>query len=384
MGNTTMPQDGHPLRHRAGLRRRLGETAPAVRQAALERSVRARDLLRARTDIPVTEMIHETLAEDRPPSSPRTRTRRRVFLHDGATPKLGEIFRNPELAAALRADRRAGRRPPSTAGAIAKAILKTSDRLGGKMTAADLSEFAAEWVRADLHRLSRLEGLRAAAQRPGHRPRSRCSTSWRRSRWPSYAAARRRGTARADRGAEAGLRRPAPLRRRPALRPRCPWKACSRRTTRSERAKLIDPAEGALRRDAGQSAARRGRHHLSLGGRPRRQHRVADSERLPALRLGRGGGRLRLRPAESRRRCSNSIRRIPNALAPRKRPFHTIIPAFMEKGDVHIGFGIMGGLNQAQAHAQFVSQRGGPRHEHPGGARSAALHQARRSAAATC
>ena len=45
----------------------------------------------------------------------------------------------------------------------------------------------------------------------------------------------------------------------------------------------------------------------------------------------------------------------PNALAARKRPFHTIIPAFMEKGDVHIGFGIMGGLNQAQAHAQFVS-----------------------------
>jgi gamma-glutamyltranspeptidase/glutathione hydrolase len=45
----------------------------------------------------------------------------------------------------------------------------------------------------------------------------------------------------------------------------------------------------------------------------------------------------------------------PNALAPRKRPFHTIIPAFMEKGSTHIGFGIMGGLNQAQAHAQFVS-----------------------------
>jgi gamma-glutamyltranspeptidase/glutathione hydrolase len=42
-------------------------------------------------------------------------------------------------------------------------------------------------------------------------------------------------------------------------------------------------------------------------------------------------------------------------LAPRKRPLHTIIPAFMEKGDVKIGFGIMGGWNQAQAHAQFVS-----------------------------
>jgi gamma-glutamyltranspeptidase/glutathione hydrolase len=45
----------------------------------------------------------------------------------------------------------------------------------------------------------------------------------------------------------------------------------------------------------------------------------------------------------------------PNALAPKKRPFHTILPAFMEKGNIRLGFGIMGGLNQAQAHAQFVS-----------------------------
>ena len=45
----------------------------------------------------------------------------------------------------------------------------------------------------------------------------------------------------------------------------------------------------------------------------------------------------------------------PNVVAPRKRPFHTIIPAFMQKGDVRIGFGIMGGFNQAQAHAQFVA-----------------------------
>ena len=45
----------------------------------------------------------------------------------------------------------------------------------------------------------------------------------------------------------------------------------------------------------------------------------------------------------------------PNALAGRKRPLHTIIPAFMTKGDVKIAFGIMGGWNQAQAHAQFVS-----------------------------
>ncbi len=45
----------------------------------------------------------------------------------------------------------------------------------------------------------------------------------------------------------------------------------------------------------------------------------------------------------------------PNALAGRKRPFHTIIPGLMQKGAQSIAFGIMGGYNQAQAHAQFVS-----------------------------
>jgi gamma-glutamyltranspeptidase/glutathione hydrolase len=44
-----------------------------------------------------------------------------------------------------------------------------------------------------------------------------------------------------------------------------------------------------------------------------------------------------------------------NVLAARKRPLHTIIPGFMQRDDVAIGFGIMGGWNQAQAHAQFVA-----------------------------
>ncbi len=45
----------------------------------------------------------------------------------------------------------------------------------------------------------------------------------------------------------------------------------------------------------------------------------------------------------------------PNTIGPRKRPLTTIIPAFMEKDSIKIGFGIMGGWNQAQAHAQYVS-----------------------------
>ena len=34
---------------------------------------------------------------------------------------------------------------------------------------------------------------------------------------------------------------------------------------------------------------------------------------------------------------------------------HTIIPGFLTKGAIRAGFGIMGGWNQSQAHAQFVS-----------------------------
>jgi gamma-glutamyltranspeptidase/glutathione hydrolase len=45
----------------------------------------------------------------------------------------------------------------------------------------------------------------------------------------------------------------------------------------------------------------------------------------------------------------------PNRLAGHKRPLHTIIPGFMTNGQERIAFGIMGGFNQAQAHAQFVS-----------------------------
>ncbi|WP_375164689.1 gamma-glutamyltransferase [Temperatibacter marinus] len=45
----------------------------------------------------------------------------------------------------------------------------------------------------------------------------------------------------------------------------------------------------------------------------------------------------------------------PNAYAPFKRPFHTIIPAFMTKNDQPLmAFGLMGGAMQPQGHAQIV------------------------------
>ena len=76
-------------------------------------------------------------------------------------------------------------------------------------------------------------------------------------------------------------------------------------------------------------------------------------------------------PLQNRGALFTLDRRHPNVLAPRKRPLHTIIPALMTRdlesfptrptnpttptNPTRIAFGIMGGWNQSQAHAQFVS-----------------------------
>jgi gamma-glutamyltranspeptidase/glutathione hydrolase len=98
----------------------------------------------AQHGFPVTEIIQDHWREPVAKLA-ADENARRVFLRDGEAPKVGEVFRNPELAGALELVAREGGQA-FYRGAIAQAILRTSERLAGPLRAEDLSEFEAEWV----------------------------------------------------------------------------------------------------------------------------------------------------------------------------------------------------------------------------------------------
>jgi gamma-glutamyltranspeptidase/glutathione hydrolase len=70
---------------------------------------------------------------------------RRVFLPNGKPPSVGQVFHNPDLAKTLRLLAQNGA-ATFYKGEIARAILTTSQSLGGTMAADDLAEFSPEWV----------------------------------------------------------------------------------------------------------------------------------------------------------------------------------------------------------------------------------------------
>ncbi len=276
---------------------------------------------------------------------------RRVYLPNGRAPKLGEIFRNPELAKAyaILAD---GGRPAFYKGPISQAILATSKRLGGLLTADDLAGHSGEWVD----------------------PISTDYRGWKVSELPPN-------------GQGIGALQMLNLFERFNLQGMDPLSADalhikieSQKLAYQDLQRFVGdpkfvkvPVNGMLNKDYAASRASK----IDL--------QKANCDVVPGEPPTASGNTIYLAVVDREGNIASWIQSISdlwgsgvvvdgmgfhlhdrgsgfrfdethaNALAPGKRPFHTIIPGFLQKDSRHIGFGIMRGLNQSQAHAQFVS-----------------------------
>jgi gamma-glutamyltranspeptidase / glutathione hydrolase len=272
----------------------------------------------------------------------------RVYLPYGQPPAVGQIFRNPDLAKTLRLIS-AGGADAYYKGEIARAILSTSQALGGTMSADDLAEFKPEWVEpvsttyrgwtvyelppngqgmAALEMLNIMETVPASPDGP-------------------LSVAELHKKIEAMKLAYADLER---YNGDPRFS-KIPVKGLLSKNYAKERAKLVDPDHANC--DVAYGTPRSDTTHLTAVDRDGNIVSLIQSnyETFGSGITVKGMGFV----LQDRGALFSLDPKSPNALAPHKRPFHTIIPAFMEKGDQHIGFGIMGGANQPLAHAQFVS-----------------------------
>ena len=101
---------------------------------------------------PVAEIIHAWWDSDSKGLMTNAESQR-VFLPDGKVPETGEVFRNPDVARAFRLVAEQGE-AAFYKGEIAKAILKTSDDLGGTMTADDLASYSASGLSRSTQRIA--------------------------------------------------------------------------------------------------------------------------------------------------------------------------------------------------------------------------------------
>ena len=324
------------LRERFGtlpLRRLL---APAIRYAE--------------EGVPITEIVsnlwasnEEVLKKD--PAAART------YLFDGHAPHVGEIFRNPDLARSLKEIASKGR-DAFYKGEIAKLILACSRRHGGTLTASDLAEFSSEWVEpistayhgwtvyeippngqgiAALMMLNIMENFPLAQY--GHN-----------SARALHVMIEAKKLAYADM-----LRYVADQRFS-----KVPVRGMLDKGYARERANLIDSTKANCAPQPG-NPPRQGGDTIYLTVVDKDGNMVSliqsNYENFGSGLVPDGAGFV----LQNRGALFTLDPTHPNALAGHKRPLHTIIPAFMTKGEVKIAFGIMGGWNQAQAHAQFVS-----------------------------
>jgi len=302
----------------------------------------------AQQGYPMPEVLYTYWAETEPLLMKNAESRR-VFLHADKAPALGGMFRNPDLAQALSLVAKEGE-SAFYKGAIAQAILKTSQDEGGTMTAEDLSRFQAQWVEpvSTMYRDWKVYELppngdgMAALEMLNIMGQSEPAAAGPLSAGELHTRIEAMKLAYADVKAYDGD---------PGFS-KIPVGELLSKEFAVKRAAQIDPAKanctvapGAL---AGSDTT-----YLSVVDREGNILSLIQSN-YSAFGSGvtvKGMGFV----LQNRGGLFSLDAKSPNVLAGHKRPFHTIIPGFMERGTQHIGFGIMGGMNQPLAHAQFVS-----------------------------
>ena len=281
---------------------------------------------------------------------------RKTYLIDGTrAPKAGEVFRNPDLAGSLRLIAQQGR-DGYYKGKTAEAILTISREQGGTMTAADLADFQPEWVTpiATSYRGWSVYEIGPNTQGISALMMLNLMEQFPLGEYGFHSANALHVMIEAKKLAYADMLRYVGD---PKFS-RIPVDALLSKPRAVDRAKSIDAAKAACRVEPARLAGitdAQGSDTIYMSVIDKDGNIVSliqsnysgfGSGLVPpgaGFMLHNRGGLFTLEKGQ------------PNTLEPRKRPLHTIIPAFMEKGDQRIGFGIMGGWNQGQAHAQFVS-----------------------------
>jgi gamma-glutamyltranspeptidase / glutathione hydrolase len=308
----------------------------------------------AQDGFPVTDIVADAWHEmtDKLGAGPHAAE---VFLPDGRAPRAGELFRNPDLARSLERIARHGV-AGFYEGETAEAILAVERELGGTMTAQDLTAYQPVWVDPvsttyhgwtvselppNTQGLAALMMLDLMAQYP-------LADYGLGSAQAMHVMIEAKKLAYADM-----LRYVAD----PTFAT-VPTAAMLDREHARQRAALIDPAHAACAVEPsklGGITDSPGRDTVYLSVVDRHGNIVSLIQSLYGA-FGSGivapGTGIML---HNRGNLFTLEDGHPNQLAPHKRPLHTLIPGFMTNGEVKIGFGIIGGFNQAQAHAQFVS-----------------------------
>ncbi|HUA25807.1 MAG TPA: gamma-glutamyltransferase [Steroidobacteraceae bacterium] len=275
----------------------------------------------------------------------------RTYLIDGHTPRVGEVFRNPDLARSLELVARGGR-DAFYKGSIAGKIVDLSRQQGGAMTAADLADYSSEWVQpiATTYHGWTVSELPPNGQGIAALMMLNIMERFPLARYGYHSADALHVMIEAKKLAYADLLRYVGDPRFSHI----PVAGMLSKQYAAVRAALINMTRANCNVAPGKPPAPAGdTTYLTAVDSQGNMVSLIQSNyeefgsRLVADHAGfvlqDRGALFNLDPAS------------PDALAGHKRPLHTIIPGFMQRGDDRIAFGIMGGYNQAQAHAQFVS-----------------------------